>query len=284
MKSPVLNLSIESQIAHIQLTRSEKRNAMGEDFWRDLPELLRSIDREASARVVVISSTGPVFSAGIDLNLLAGFASSMGDEVELGRRQEHLRRLVLELQEAFNVIEQIRIPVLVAIQGGCIGGAIDMISACDMRYCTEDAYFCVEETNIGMAADLGTLQRLPGLMPQGVARELVYTARKMPAEEAKDVGLVNRVYSDQATMLDEVMGIAQQIASKSPLAITGCKQMMNYARDHSVADSLNMMSVWQSGMFQQQDVMEAVMAKMQKRDANYDALMPAKPLFKKEYK
>ena len=206
---------------------------------------------------------------------------SLGDGVELGRKQENLRRLVLELQQAFNAIEDIRIPVLAAIQGGCIGGAIDMASACDMRYCTEDAYFRVEETNIGMAADLGTLQRLPKIIATGLAKELVYTARTMPAAEAKAAGLVNQVYADQATMLDEVMGIAEQIAAKSPLAITGCKQMMNYARDHSVADSLNMMSVWQSGMFQQQDVMEAMMAKMQKREPAFDDLQPAKKLFDK---
>ena len=281
MSSQVINLSIDKHIAHLQLARPEKRNAMGEDFWRDLPALLKQIDREASARVVVISSTGPVFSAGIDLNLLATVGQSLGDGVELGRKQENLRRLVLELQQAFNAIEDIRIPVLAAIQGGCIGGAIDMASACDMRYCTEDAYFRVEETNIGMAADLGTLQRLPKIIATGLAKELVYTARTMPAAEAKAAGLVNQVYADQATMLDEVMGIAEQIAAKSPLAITGCKQMMNYARDHSVADSLNMMSVWQSGMFQQQDVMEAMMAKMQKREPAFDDLQPAKKLFDK---
>lgn len=281
MNSSVLNLSVDNHIAHIQLTRPEKRNAMGEDFWRDLPATLRQLDREAAARVIVISSTGPVFSAGIDLNLLASVAQSAGDEVELGRKHENLRRMVLELQETFNVIEKIRIPVLVAIQGGCIGGAIDMVSACDMRYCTEDAYFCIEEINVGMTADLGTLQRLPHLIPQGVVRELAYTGRKMPAQEAKGYGLVNRVYANQATMLDEVMTIAGNIASKSPLAIAGSKEMITYARDHSVADSLNMMSVWQSGMFQQQDVMESVMAKMQKREPNFDELCPAKPLFEK---
>ena len=145
-------------------------------------------------------------------------------------------------------------PVLAAVQGGCIGGGVDMVTACDMRYATADAFFCIQEINIGMTADVGTLQRLPKLIPEGVARELAFTGARLPAKRAREVGLVNEVYDDQESMLEGVMGIAAEIAKKSPLAIWGTKETVNYSRDHSVADSLNYSATWQSGMFQPADM------------------------------
>ena len=165
-------------------------------------------------------------------------------------------------------------PVLAAVQGGVVGGALDMVTAADCRYATENAWFCIEEINIGMTADVGTLQRLPKLIPEGVARELAYTGERMSAQRAKEVGLVNEVYEDQAAMLDAVMAIAARIASRSPLAIHGTKEMINYTRDHSVADSLHHMATWQTGMFQPADMVESFTAKMENRDPNYDDLPP----------
>lgn len=207
---------------------------------------------------------------------LSVFTQSEQDTtMELGRKHEQLRRTVLRLQECFNVLEKARMPILMAIQGGCIGGAVDLVSAADCRYCTSDAFFSIEETKLAMTADLGTLQRLPKLISMGLVKELAYTGRRMPAQEAKDAGLVNSVYDVQESMLTAVMAIATDIAARSPLAVTGCKEMINYARDHSVADSLNYMSVWQSGMFQpQNDMMETFKAKAKNRPPEFDDLAP----------
>jgi len=263
-------VSIENHIAHITLSRPEALNSMNAAFWRELPQIARAIDSAAAARVIVISSTGKHFSAGMDLSVFANMGSTAG--LEAARRHEQTRRTVLELQDSFNALEEVRMPVLVAIHGGCIGGAIDMVSACCSRYCTADSFFNIKETAIGMTADVGTLQRLPHLISHGLVRELAYTSRNMLANEAKACGLVNHVYENQASMLTGVMAIAAQIAANSPLAVAGTKQQLTYTRDHSVADSLDQMATWQSGMLQTQDVAEAMTAKTEKRDAVYDDL------------
>ncbi|GAB3106281.1 crotonase/enoyl-CoA hydratase family protein [Aestuariicella hydrocarbonica] len=273
-----LTLNIDAKIAHIQLNCPDTLNTMTPAFWRELPEVVQHIDREAAARVIVLSSTGKHFCAGMDLSVFTGGA--LTSKQELGRKHENLRRTVLQLQEALSQLEKVRMPVLAAIQGGCIGGAVDMVTACDSRYCTEDAFFSIEETKLGMTADVGTLQRLPHLIPQGLVRELAYTGRRMYADEAKQAGLINRVYPDQATMLNDVMDIAAQIAARSPLAVTGCKEMINYTRDHSVADSLNYMAAWQSGMFQPEtDMMETFMAKAEKREPDFEELNKMTSIF-----
>jgi len=253
---------------------------MNSDFWYEFPKAIKDIDRSGEARVIVISSTGKHFSAGMDLAVFTT-ADTIPMDGDPSRMAENLRRAVLELQDAFNTLENARIPVLTAIQGGCIGGAVDMICASDSRYCTQDAFFTIKETQLGMTADLGTMQRLPQLIPQGIMRELAYTGRKFSAQEAKEIGLVNQVFDTHQEMLAQVMNIAKQIAAQSPLAVAGCKEMINYARDHSVADSLKYMATWQSGMFRPQDMMLSFMAKAQKVEPEFESLWPMKPLFKK---
>lgn len=265
-----LSVSIEHHIAHIQLSRPEALNSMIPAFWTELPAVVRQIDADAKARVIVISSQGKHFSAGMDLSVFTEMGKSFNGEP--ARRAERMRRMVLELQDSFNALEEARIPVLVAMQGGVIGGAVDMVSAADCRYCTEDAYFTIKETELGMTADVGTLQRLPHLIPQGLVRELAFTGRNMRAQEAQSCGLVNQVFSDQSSMLAAVMAIAAKIAMNSPMAVSGCKEMLNYSRDHSVNDSLNYMATWQAGMFQMPDVQEAMTAGQQKRLPEYAPL------------
>lgn len=172
--------------------------------------------------------------------------------------------MVMLLQDSFTAIEQARMPVIGAVQGGAIGGAVDLLSACDMRYCTNDAFFTIKETQLGMTADVGTLQRLQNLFPIGIVKELAYTGRNFGAQEAQQLGFVNRVFDDQASMLEEVMTIAKQIAANSPLAVSGTKTMINYAVEHTVAESLNYMATWQAGMFQMEDVFKAMEAQRQK--------------------
>ena len=273
-----LEVSIENHIAHVKLNRPEALNSMNVDFWKELPVAIREIDASATARVIVLSSTGKHFSAGMDLAVFTT-SNSIPMQGDPSRMAENLRRAVLELQDAFNCLEDVRIPVLAAIHGGCIGGAVDMISACDSRYCTEDSFFTIKETQLGMTADLGTLQRLPHLIPQGLVRELAYTGRNMDAKEAKEAGLVNKVFSTHEEMLASVMDVAKMIAAQSPVAVAGCKEMINYSRDHSVADSLKYMATWQSGMFRPQDMMKCFAAKAQKTAPEFEPLLPVKKLF-----
>ena len=173
------------------------------------------------------------------------------------------------LQDSLSALENCRLPVLAAIQGGCIGGGVDLTSACDMRYATEDAYFTIFEINIGITADVGTFPRLPKLIPEGIVRELAYTGRRMSAAEAKEVGLVNRVFPDQDAMLDGVFDIARDIAAKPPLAVYGCKRMINYARDHSTADGLDYIAIWNASFLQPAEMQESMLANRDKRAGEF---------------
>ncbi len=270
------DVSIEQGIAHIQLSRPESLNSMIPEFWTELPEIVRTLDEEGSARAIVLSSTGRHFTAGMDLSVFTSSSLAGDAAAEIGRRRANLRREVRHLQETFSCLDRARMPVLAAIQGGCIGGGVDMISACDIRYCTRDAFFCIQEINIGMTADVGTFPRLPHLIPQGMVRELAYTGRRLPAERALQIGLVNAVYETQEEMLSSVMDTAREIAARSPLAVWGSKEMLNYARDHSIEDGLDYIATWQTGMFQPGDMMESFAAKQEKREPRYPDLLPVR--------
>ena len=278
MEYKSFNVEIKDYIAHVQMSRPQAMNAMNADFWVELPQIMKALDASGEVRVIVLSSTGKHFSAGMDLAVFSNpkFAPMNGDP---GRMGENLRRVVMQLQATLSSLEEIRIPVLSAIHGGCIGGALDMVCASDSRYCSEDAYFTIKETELGMTADVGTLQRLPKLMPEGVVRELAYTGRKFGAQEALRLGFVNQVFKDHESLVDGVMTIAAQIAKNSPLAVVGCKEMINFTRDHTVADSLKYMATWQSGMFRPNDMMKTFAAKAQKQQAEFDGVWPVKGLF-----
>ncbi len=266
-------VDVTDAVAHVRLSRPDELNSMVPEFWRELPEIVRSISDSGEARALVISSSGKHFSAGMDLSVFAG-GLGVGGDGEPARRAANFRTTVLRLQRTFTVFEQARMPVLVAVQGGCIGGAVDLACAADMRYASADAFFVVQETNIGMVADLGTLQRLPKLIPDGVARELAYTGRRLPATRAKELGLVNEVFADHESLVTGVLDVAREIATKSPLVTWGNKESLLYARDHSVADSLDFIATWQMGALQPTDMMESFAAKGEKRPAVYADLPP----------
>lgn len=276
MSCTTLALTVEEHVAHVQFIRADAYNSLNRAFWSEFPQVLTKIEAADDVRAVVLSSTGKHFCAGMDLEIFQQpdprlFAG------EPGRRGEFIRRLVLELQDCFSRLEALRMPVLAAIQGGCIGGALDLVCACDARYASRDTFFTVKETQLGMVADLGTLQRLPRLIPSGMARELIYTGRRIAADEALRCGLVNRVWDDAQSMVDAVLGIAREIAAQSPLAVSGCKTVLNYSRDHSVQDGLQFTATWQAGMFQPADMMETFMAKGQQRPPVFEALRPVEP-------
>lgn len=267
-------LTIENKVAHIQLSRPEVFNSMPRAFWNELPVLVNDISDNAKARCIVISSTGKHFTAGMDLSVFTdgdGVSASGGDQHS---RAEAFRQFVLTLQGSFSCLDNARVPVIAAIQGGCIGGGVDMVSACDIRYATEDAFFQIQEINIGMTADVGTFPRLCNLIPQGWVRELAYAGRRLPAAKAKEIGLVNDTFATQEAMLTHVMELAHEIAAKAPVAVAGSKRMINYARDHSIADGLDYIATWQSGMFAPPHMMEAFAAKAQKREPNFPDLAP----------
>ena len=263
-----LQLSLDKHIAHVRINRPDKANAMSRAMWGEIHVAFDWVDATAEARVAVISGNGAHFTSGIDLAMLAGVADEVDDDCE-GRKREKLRRTILDLQNSLTSLERCRKPVLAAIHGACIGGGIDLICCADMRYCSSDAYFAIKEIDMGMTADVGTLQRLPKLISDGMVRELAFTGRKFLADEARTLGLINRVFDTPDALLTGVMKIAAEIAAKSPLAIRGTKEMIVYARDHSVADSLNYIATWNAAMLMSSDLQEAMMAGMQKKAATF---------------
>ncbi len=256
-------------VAHLVLNRPEAMNTMHPTFWRELDGILTQIHREGTARALVISSTGKHFSAGMALETFSG-AIQMDDQSPEGRAA--IFDMLTDMQSTFTKIETLRIPVICAIQGGCIGGAVDMVTAACVRYATADAFFCIQEINIGMVADVGTLQRLPKLLPMGVVKELAYTGRRLPAAKAQAHGLVNEVFENQEAMLAAALQCANEIASKPPVAIWGTKQAIDYARDHSTEDSLRQMGWLQGAIWSNRHVLEAITAMKEKRPGQFTPL------------
>ena len=261
--------STDDHVAHLVLNRPETLNTMHPTFWRELDDILTQLHRAGTARVLVISSTGKHFSAGMALETFAG-AITMDDQSPEGRAA--VFDMLTDMQATFTKIETLRIPVICAIQGGCIGGAVDMVTAACIRYATADAFFCIQEINIGMVADVGTLQRLPKLLPQAVVKELAYTGRRLPAAKALAYGLVNEVFDTHDAMMAAALQCAKEIASKPPVAIWGTKQAIDYARDHSVEDSLRQMGWLQGAIWSNAHVRESITSMKEKRAAKFPAL------------
>ena len=268
-------VEIEAGVAHIQLKRPEAMNTMTRAFWNELPAIVKDIDDNARARCIVISSTGKHFSAGMDLSVFTDDEGvTVRNEADRWVAAESFRRFVHHLQDTFSCLDKARMPVIVAIQGGCIGGAVDFISACDIRYATTDAFFSIQEINIGMTADVGTFPRLCKLIPEGWVRELAYTGRRLPGQRARDIGLVNEVFDTHEEVVAHALATAREIASKSPLAVAGSKVMINYARDHTIKDALDYIALWQVGMFSGPHMAETFAAKQEGREPVFPDLMP----------
>ncbi len=264
-------LTVQDHIAHLVLNRPGELNTMHPTFWRELDEVLTQLHRQGQARALVISSTGKHFSAGMSLETFGG-AVAMDDQSAEGRAA--IYDMLTDMQATFTKLETLRIPVIAAIQGGCIGGAVDMVTACCIRYATADAFFCIQEINIGMVADVGTLQRLPKLVPMGVVKELAYTGRRLGAQKALSYGLVNEVFDTPDAMLAAALQCAREIAAKPPVAIWGTKQVIHYTRDHSVEDSLKQMGWVQGAIWSNAHVREAIAAMKEKRAGQFPALTP----------
>lgn len=269
MSYETFECTVENYIAKVMLNRPDKANALPEKGWHEMKAIFEEMSERDDVRVIILHAAGKHFCAGIDLSLLMSFQQLFQGTCE-GRKREKFLTALRELQASVNAIENCRKPVIAAIQGGCIGGGVDIASACDLRYCHAEAYFTIREIDMGMVADLGTLQRLPKIIPFGIAAEMAYTGRKVEAEEAERIHLVNRTFPSQQKMMEEVEKMAAMIAGKSPLAIRGTKEVLRYARDHSVAEGLQHIQLWNAAMFLSNDLMEAFQAKMEQRKSVFE--------------
>jgi enoyl-CoA hydratase/carnithine racemase len=263
----------DGPIARITLNRPDKRNSMTPEFWAELPDAVGNLSDEGQTRVLILEAEGPVFTAGMDISV---FTNPNALATGTSSHREAFMTAALALQDSFTAFETARFPVIASIQGPCVGGGVDMICACDLRFGTQDAWLRIEETNIGMFADVGTLQRLPKLIPDGVARELAYTGENLTPERAEKLGLYNAVLEDADSLREHVDRIASSIAAKAPLTISGTKRSFLYARDHSVADSLQHAMTLQAALWTTDDIREAMTARGEKRAGDFTPLTPVK--------
>lgn len=268
MELETLTLTVADGVATVELSRPAALNTMNAAFWTDVIAAFEAIEADMRVRAVVIQSTGKHFSAGLDLKWAASMQAA-GDSGDLGRSREKFRRHVKHMQETFNVVDRCRVPVIAAVQGGCIGGGVDFVTACDIRIGSADCYFTIQEVNVGIVADVGTLQRLPYLLPQGLVRELAYTGRRFAAEEAARMGFLNAVHPDHAATVAAAQAMAAAIAAKSPLVVAGIKQVLNAGRDMTIEQGLDYVAVWNAGMLQGGDAAEAIRAQMSRSAARF---------------
>jgi enoyl-CoA hydratase len=259
---------LDSGIARITLARPEKANAMTLTMWHEIRRAFEWVDRTPAARVAVLNGAGRHFTAGIDLSLLAGLREAIRADCE-GRAREKLHEVILDLQDCLTSAERCAKPVIAAIHGSCIGGGVDLVCACDIRIASADARFAIKEIDMGMTADVGTLQRMPKLVAPGIVAELALTGRTFDAAEARAFGFVNRVFETPEQLADEATEVAATIAAKSPLAVRGTKAMLRYARDHSVADGLLHVAGWNAATLLSSDLREAMEATMARRTPTF---------------
>ena len=267
--SKPFDVEIDNSIAHIRFNRPEKRNSMNEDFWTMFPKEVEELDDSGEIRALIVSSTGPHFSAGIDLSMFKDDIVENETDNEMGRSRGYFLQQLRFLQNAVSCLEAARFPVVTAVQGGCIGGGIDLITAADIRICTKDAFFLIEEINVGLAVDIGTIQRLPKIIPAGIAREWTMLGEKVSADRAKEVGLVSSLHDNHEEMMKNAFEIAEKLASKTPLAMWVTKETLNYSRDHTVKESLENVALWNAATLHKEDVMSTMMSKMQKKKPEY---------------
>ncbi|MDG2417028.1 MAG: enoyl-CoA hydratase-related protein [Pelagibacterales bacterium] len=267
--SKPFDVEIDNSIAHIRFNRPEKRNSMNEDFWTMFPKEVEELDDSGEIRALIVSSTGPHFSAGIDLSMFKDDIVENETDNEMGRSRGYFLQQLRFLQNAVSCLEAARFPVVTAVQGGCIGGGIDLITAADIRICTKDAFFLIEEINVGLAADIGTIQRLPKIIPAGIAREWTMLGEKVSADRAKEVGLVSSLHDNHEEMIKNAFEIAEKLASKTPLAMWVTKETLNYSRDHTVKESLENVALWNAATLHKEDVMSTMVSKMQKKKPEY---------------
>jgi len=265
-----LTVTVDAGVAELRMNRPKQANSLSRAMWSELRAAVNALDTDPSVRVVVLAGEGRHFCAGIDTEMLGGLLELKPGEGECtGRAFEEMRRIILDLQDVITAFERCRKPVLAAVQGACIGAGLDLAVGCDLRYASADANFVLKEVDMGLAADVGVLQRLPRIVGEGVARELAYTCRPVSGIEAERLRLVNRCFDTPEELGRGVLEIARELAAKSPLAMRGTKHAITYARDHSVADGLEQIATWNGATLLANDLAEGLAAFLQKRPGNY---------------
>jgi enoyl-CoA hydratase len=245
-------LDVEGGVAHLKMSRPERRNAMTAAFWKELPQIVRGLE----AKVLVLSSTGPHFCAGLDVSMFG----SDGFTTETVEGRERFKAKLIELQTSLHALAYAPFPVIAAVQGGCIGGGVDMATACCLRYATRDAWFVIQEINLGMMADVGTFNRMPKQLPEAVVRELGYTGERLSAERAERLGFVNGLFDTHEQLVAGALEVARRIAAKAPVAVQATKRMISYTRDHSVAESFEYLNALQPAIFDIEEIERALRA------------------------
>ena len=281
-RSDVLSVERHDHVATLWLDRAEARNALGPAFWEDLPRAMDELGDDRQVRAVVVAARGPHFSVGLDLKAMAGLLSGSGDPESgadgaapngsagahtpsMALRATVARQGILRMQRSVTSVADCPKPVVAAIHGYCIGGGVDLASACDIRLASADAVFSVRETRVAIVADLGSLQRLPRIIGKGHVAELAYTGKDIDAERARAIGLVNDVLPDAESVLAHARQLAAEIASNSPLAVQGTKAVLSACEDRSVADGLDYVATWNAGFLPSDDLTEAMSAFLEKR-------------------
>ncbi len=277
MSEECFDVAYDGAVAHLRLVRPDKRNALVPAFWTQLRTIVQDLDAGSRARAIVISSTGPHFSAGLDLSVIEGDGMFRAGSVstEPGRKRALLYQGIRSLQETFTAIERARVPVIAAIQGGCVGAAVALAAACDLRYAAADAFFLLPEVGLGITPDVGQLQRLPRLLPDAVVREMTYRGTRLSAARAESLGFVNAVFDDHDSVLAAVSAIATEITANSPLAVWGAKHALGFAREHTVDDGLEQIALWQAGMYHPDDSLHTLQAQRAGRTPTFDDLLAA---------
>ena len=256
-------------VAEVVLIGPGKGNAMGPDFWREMPELFAALDADEEVRAVIVRGEGGQFSYGLDLAAMMGqLAQHLGGE-NLAADRTRLLDLIAGMQEACDRVARCRKPVIAAVAGWCIGGGLDLASACDIRLCSVDARFSLREVKVAMVADIGSLQRLPRIIGDGNTRELAFTGKDIDAERARGIGLVSDVYESEVALLEAARKLAREIAENPPLVVQGIKQVMNYCVDKSTADGLRYVAVWNAAFLQSNDLGEAIAAFRERRPPKF---------------
>jgi delta(3,5)-delta(2,4)-dienoyl-CoA isomerase len=257
----MISQTLSDHVLHVQLNRPTKLNAFNNDMWADIKTTFEQAALNRNVRAIVLSANGRVFTAGIDLASLS-FPDTSDDPA---RKAYYMYNWITYLQSCLTSVERCPQPVIVALHGLCMGAGVDLITACDVRLCSSDTKFTVKEVDLGLAADVGTLQRLPKVVGSSSwARDVCLTGRFFGAEEAYRVGLVSQIYPDKESVVSAALDMARIIASKSPVAIAGTKHILNHARDHSVTEGLDYVAVWNAGMLNTEDIAIAVQANMNK--------------------
>jgi enoyl-CoA hydratase len=270
---PVLDVECDAGVATVWLDRPEARNALGRDFFDELPTVMKDLSADPAVRVVVVAARGRDFTVGLDLKEMAGTLAGEPEEgftaASSAARAVATRRSVLRLQGAMNAVAECPKPVVAAVHGYCIGGGMDLVTACDIRLASDDAVFSVRETRMAIVADLGTLQRLPRIVGAGHVAELAFTGKDVDAARAREIGLVNGVYPGREALLDAAASMAREIAGLSPLAVQGTKAVLSANDGRTVAQALDYVATWNAGMLGSDDLTEALRAFVEKRAPNF---------------